>query len=60
MGWSFRKQKRMGPLNVGLSKGGVSASGGTKRARVGGSTSGRKGASLNLGKGLRWTKSKGR
>jgi hypothetical protein len=60
MGFMFRKTKKIGPLRVTGSKSGLSVSGGGKRLRVGGSTSGRKRASANLGGGLRWTRSRSR
>ena len=57
MGLSFRKSKKLGPFRIGISKGGLSGSVGGRRARIGGSTSGRRSASINLGEGLRWFKS---
>ena len=57
MGLSFRKSKKLGPFRIGISKGGLSGSVGGRRARIGGSTSGRRSASINLGGGLRWFKS---
>ena len=43
MGWSFRRSKSLGPLRVGLRTGGMSASIGTRRIRMGNSTSRRRG-----------------
>ena len=57
MGLSFRKSKKFGPFRIGISKSGLSGSVGGRRARIGGSSSGRRSASLNLGGGLRWFKS---
>lgn len=57
MGWSYRRSKKIGPFRITASRRGLSASGGGNRARVGGSTSGRRSASFNFGHGLRWMKS---
>lgn len=57
MGWSYRRSKKLGPLRLTVSRRGLSASGGTKRARIGGSTTGRRSASFNFGHGLRWMRS---
>lgn len=57
MGFSFRKSKTLGPFRIGMSKGDLSGSVGGRRARLGGSTSGRRSASINFGGGLRWFKS---
>lgn len=57
MGWSYRRSKKVGPFRFGVSKSGLSASAGSKRVRLSRSTSGRGGASVNLGAGLRWFKS---
>lgn len=52
-----RKTFRAGPFRATLSQSGLSSSVGGKRARVRTSTKGRKGASVNLGEGFRWTRS---
>ena len=57
MGWSYRRSKKIGPFRIGVSRRGLSASAGSKRFRVSRSASGRGGASVNLGGGLRWFKS---
>ena len=58
MGWFYRKTKKFGPLRVTTSRRGLSVSGGGKRVRLGGSTSGRKRAAVNFGRGLRWTRTR--
>lgn len=60
MGLLFKKSKKILPgVRMTVTNKGVSISAGTKHARVSASTSGRKSASLNLGKGLTFRKSKG-
>jgi hypothetical protein len=57
MGVSFRKSKKLGPFRIGITKSGLSGNVGGRRARIGGSTSGRRSAWVNLGGGVRWFKS---
>lgn len=58
MGWSFRKSKNFGPFRLSVGKRGLSGSVGSKRMRVGRSTSGRRWKSVSLPGGLSWRKSK--
>ncbi len=60
MGFGFRRSMKLGPFRLGVSHRGMHASAGTKRVRVSRSTTGRGGTSINLGRGLRWTKSRRR
>jgi hypothetical protein len=59
VGWGFRKSKRLGPFRLSIGKRRVSGSVGTKRLRVGRSTSGRRWSSLRLPGGFSWRKTKG-
>ena len=55
-----RKTYRAGPLRLTLSRSGVSTSIGGRRVRARVGSNGRRATSVNLAKGLRWTKSYGR
>lgn len=57
MSWSYRRSKKLGPFRITASRRGLSASGGLGRARIGGSTTGRRSASFSFGHGLRWMRS---
>ena len=57
VGLSFRKSKKVGPFRIGISESGLSGGVGGRRARIGGSTSGCRSVSVNLGRGLRCFKS---
>jgi hypothetical protein len=59
MGWFGRKTVKAGPFRFTLSRSGVSSSLGSRRGRVRLGSNGRRSASVNLGKGFRWTRSKG-
>jgi hypothetical protein len=57
MAWSFRRSKSLGPLRVGLRTRGMSASIGTRRIRMGNSTSRRRGwFSIRLPGGISYRK----
>ena len=56
MGLSGRKTGRLGPVRLTASKSGLTPSIGGKRARVSVNAKGRGRASINLGKGFRWTR----
>ena len=58
IGWFYRKTKKLGPLRVTASRRGFSVSGGGKGIRFGRSTSGRKRAAVNFGRGLRWSRTR--
>lgn len=56
MGLFGRKTFKLGPVRITASKSGLSESIGGRRARIGINSRGRRRASVNLGKGFRWTR----
>jgi hypothetical protein len=59
MGFGYSKSKRFGPFRLTATHRGLSGSVGSGPARVGRSTTGRRSASLRLGTGLFWRRSRG-
>lgn len=60
MGWSFRKSKKFGPVNVTASKGGIGISVGNEYGRIGRGADGRLRGSVGVpGTGLRYQASQG-
>ena len=51
-----RKTFRIGPVRITASKSGLSESIGGRRGRIGINSRGRRRASINFGKGFRWTR----